>query len=169
MKKKANNREHKLNREITHRQVRLVGDNVETGVYSIEEAQSLADSEEMDLVMINESSNPPICKIFQYDKFLYEKSKVKQPKTLPVKEMRISLNIGEHDLNIKTKQINEFLSKGHKVKVSLQLKGREMAYQDKAMGVMLKLTLNVSEKGLAEALPKLEGKRMFLNLKPKSN
>lgn len=164
---KKNKKQHKINNEITVNEVKLVGDNVTYGIYSIREAQSIANGLELDLVLINEQSVPPLCKVLNYDKFIYEKSKIKQPKSLPVKEIRFSLNIGENDLMVKTNHIIEFLSKGHRVKVSLRLKGREMSFTNKGIEILLKLAVDVEKYGNAEAMPKIEGKVIQIFIKPK--
>ena len=158
-------KEHKINGEIRATELRLA----EEGIMSLTDALSLAESKEMDLVMINESAVPPICKIMNYEKFLYEKSKKPKNKSLPIKEIKLSTYIADNDIDYKTKHAIEFLTKGHKVKLSLQFRGREMAHIKIGQEIMLKFILAVESCGGAEALPTMEGKKMYCILKPKNN
>jgi translation initiation factor IF-3 len=157
-------KEHKTNNEITTTEVRVT----DGGIMSLQDALKLAESQELDLVLINESSAPPICKIMNYEKFIYELGKKPKNKALDVKEIKIGPNTSENDLTYRSKHIIEFLQKGHKVKISLQFRGREMVYIDKGKALMLKLILSVEEYGVAESMPTMEGKKMFATLKPKS-
>lgn len=156
-------REHKLNLEITHREVRVTDE----GVMTLVEALSLAESREMDLVLINEKAVPPVCRILNYEKFMYEQSKKPKNKTNDMKEIKLGPNTSENDLEYRIKHMIEFLQKGHKVKVSLQFRGRQMQHIDIGQEQILKLILAVEEYGSPEAMPKLEGKRMFCIVKPK--
>ncbi len=158
-------KEHKINSEIRAVDVRVADE----GVMSLNEALSLAESKFMDLVLINESALPPICKIMNYEKFLYEKNKKGKVKSLPIKEIKLSPNIAENDIEYKTRHAIEFLTKGHKVKLTLQFRGREMAHINIGKEIMLKFIVAVESCGGAEALPSMEGKKMFCILKPKSN
>lgn len=157
-------REHRLNDEIIARVVRVDG-----VVMPIQEALLKAEKSEMDLVLINENADPKICRILNYEKFLYEqKRKVKdKPKVLEVKEIKLGPNTSENDLSYRAKHIIEFLSKGHKVKLTMQFRGREMVFVSNGELVMLKLIDSVSEYGLPESMPKMEGKRMQCLLKPR--
>lgn len=163
-KQKQKEKQHKLNFEIKHPMVR-VG---EHGIMTIKEAQKLADDEELDLVLINENAQPPVCKIMNYEKFIYQQSKAQKHKTLDIKEIKLGPNTSENDLSYRTKHICEFLDKGHKVKLTMQFKGREMAFVDKGQETMLKLIVSVEEHGSPESMPKLEGKKLQCTLKPKS-
>ena len=163
MKKKQKERQHKLNFEIKHQTVR-VG---EFGVISINEARKMASEQELDLVLINENSNPPVCKIMNYEKFIYQQSKNQKQKSLDIKEVKLGPNTSENDLSYRIKHICEFLDKGHKVKLTMQFRGRENIFVDKGQELMLNLIISVEEHGVAEALPKLEGKRLQCTLKPK--
>ena len=163
MKKKQKERQHKLNFEIKHQIVR-VG---EFGVISINEAKKMASEQELDLVLINENSNPPVCKIMNYEKFIYQQNKNQKQKPLDVKEVKLGPNTSENDLSYRIKHICEFLNKGHKVKLTMQFRGREMVFVDKGQELILNLILSVEEHGTAESLPKLEGKRLQCTLKPK--
>jgi len=157
-------KEHKTNNEITATEVRVT----DGGIMSLQDALALAESQELDLVLINETSAPPICKIMNYEKFIYELGKKPKNKALEVKEIKIGPNTSENDLSYRSKHIIEFLQKGHKIKISLQFRGREMVHIDKGKALMLKLILSVEEYGLAESMPTMEGKKMFATLKPKS-
>lgn len=168
MIKKFKKKLHQINREIRATEVRLIVEGTAPVVCSIEEALKTSQSLELDLVMINETSTPPICKVMNYEKFLYELGKKSKQKTLDVKEIRLTPNTSDNDLGYRTTQIIDFLKKGHKVKISLKFKGREMIYLDKGKEVLLKLAVAVENAGIPETLPKLEGKQMFLLLKPKN-
>ena len=157
-------KQHKLNREITAPLVR-VG---EHGILNLKEALAIADAQELDLVLISETAVPPVCKIMNYEKFIYEQSKKPKNKSLELKEVKLGPNTSDNDLSYRTKHIIEFLDKGHKVKLSMQFKGRQMAFVDKGKELMLKLILSVEDHGSAEALPVLEGKKMICTLKPKT-
>lgn len=156
-------KEHKINSEITNPQLRVTDE----GIMSLSDALSLAESKFMDLVMINELAQPPICKLMVYEKFLYEKNKKSKVKTLDIKEIKMGPNTSDNDLDYRAKHIIEFLGKGHKVRLSLQFRGREMAHIDKGKAIMLKLILAVESHGTAEAMPSMEGKKMYCILKPK--
>jgi translation initiation factor IF-3 len=157
-------KQHKLNREITAPQVR-VG---EHGIMNLKEALAMADAQEMDLVLISETAVPPVCKIMNYEKFIYEQSKKPKNKSLELKEIKLGPNTSENDLSYRTKHIIEFLDKGHKVKLSMQFKGRQMAFVDKGKELMLKLIVSIEDHGSAEAVPVLEGRKMICTLKPKT-
>ena len=161
---KKDKKQHKLNKEITAPQVR-VG---EHGIMSLREALAMADAQELDLVLISETAVPPVCKIMNYEKFIYEQGKKPKNKSLELKEIKLGPNTSENDLSYRTKHIIEFLNKGHKVKLSMQFKGRQMAFVDKGKELMLSLIVSIEDHGSAEALPILEGKKMICTLKPKS-
>ena len=161
---KKNKREHKLNLEITYKEVRVTDE----GVMETSEAIKLAESKDMDLVLINDKAQPPICKIMNYEKFIYELSKKPKNKGLDVKEIKLGPNTSANDLEYRIKHMIEFLKKGHRVKISLQFRGRQMQHIDIGEEQILKMLLAVSEFGTPEAMPKLEGKRMFAIVKPKT-
>lgn len=156
-------REHLLNDEIRYQEVR-VG---EHGIISIKEALRLAEQEEMDLVLINDKAQPPVCRLLVYEKFIYEQNKKVKNKTLDLKEIKLGPNTSENDIDYRVKHIIEFLDKGHKVKLTMQFKGRQMVHVDKGQELLLRMILAVEEYGTAESLPKMEGKKMFATLKPK--
>lgn len=156
-------KEHLLNREIRLSEVRLP----EEGVIRLSEALRLAEEQDMDLVLMSENNGIGICRIMNYEKFIYEKSKKPKNKILDVKEIKLGPNTAENDLTYRAKHIIEFLKKGHKVKVTLQFRGREMMHIDKGKALMLKLIVSVEEYGLAEGLPNMEGKKLIGFIKPK--
>lgn len=161
-KNKQKEKQHKLNSEINYPTVR-VG---EHGILTIKEAQKIADEQELDLVLINENAQPPVCKIMNYEKFIYELSKKSKQKSLEVKEIKLGPNTSENDLSYRVKHIIEFLDKGHRIKLSMRFKGREMMFVDKGMELMLNLILSVEKHGVSENLPKLEGKQIIGYIKP---
>lgn len=161
---KKTKREHKLNSEITYKEVRVTDE----GIMGVSEAINLAESKDMDLVLINDKAQPPICKIMNYEKFIYELSKKPKNKGLDVKEIKLGPNTSANDLEYRIKHMIEFLKKGHRVKISLQFRGRQMQHIDIGEEQILKMLLAVSEFGTPEAMPKLEGKRMFAIVKPKT-
>jgi translation initiation factor IF-3 len=164
-------RKHKINSEIISNEVRLIGRG-EPQVISIKEAIKLSNDEEKDLILINDAQNPPIVRIEDYNKFLYETEKAEKEKKRnsqksQLKEIQLSVNISDHDLETKSKKGREFLKDGDKVKVVISLKGRQKASPERGELVMLKFADSVSEFGLPEALPKLEGGKWLMMIKTK--
>jgi translation initiation factor IF-3 len=164
-------RKHKINSELDFIEVRLVGRG-EPFVISTSEAQKIANLEEKDLILINESQNPPIARIEDYNKFLYvlektEKEKKKIANKSQLKEIQLSVNISDHDLETKAKKGREFLKDGDKVKVVISLKGRQKANPERGELVMLKFTQLVEEFGIPESMPKLEGGKWLMMMKTK--
>ncbi|MDR2910958.1 MAG: translation initiation factor IF-3 [Bacteroidales bacterium] len=165
--------EHKINRKIRAPQVRLVGDNIEsTGVYSLSEALRIADELELDLVEISPKADPPVCKIIDYSKFLYQqKKKQKEMKAksvkVVVKEIRFGPQTDEHDFNFKLKHAEKFLKEGAKVKAFVFFKGRSILFKEQGEILLLKLATSLEDIGTVEQLPKLEGKRMIIYISPK--
>lgn len=152
--------------------VRLVGENVETGIFQLRDALALATEQDLDLVEISPSANPPVCKIMDYKKFLYEqKKKQKEIKSksakVIVKEIRLGPNTDDHDFNFKLKHAINFLKDGAKVKVDVFFKGRSIIYKDKGEYILLRFAQELEEYGKVERLPKLEGKRMIMIVAPK--
>lgn len=171
--KPNNESKHKINSKIWSKEVRLVGDNVEVGIYTISEALSIAGDLELDLVEINPKAEPPICRVIDYDKFIYEQKKAdkdqkKSQKRTQQKEIRFGPNTGDGDLEHKMKSAQKFLEDGIKVKVTVFFKGRTIIHKDRGEILLLRFADELSEYGTAESLPKLEGKRMNMLLKPKT-
>jgi len=149
-----------------------VGDNIETGVFTISEARRLAEEQELDLVEISPSAVPPVCKIMDYKKFLYDQRKKQKEiaaKTQKVvlKEIRFGPNTNEHDYDFKLKHAISFLEDGAKLKAFVFFKGRSIVYKDKGEILLLKLAQDLEDYGKVEQLPKLEGKRMSIIVSPK--
>lgn len=152
--------------------VRVVGDNVEPGVLSIEDAISLAEEMELDLVEISPNANPPVCKIVDFQKFLYQqKKKQKELKTkqtkVVVKEIRFGPNIDEHDFAFKLNHAKKFLEDGFKVKAFVFFRGRTIVYKEKGEITLLRFAQELEELGKVEKMPVLEGKKMTIIIAPK--
>ena len=152
--------------------MRVVGENVQIGIYNIKDALRLAEEQELDLVEISPNASPPVCKIVDYKKFLYEKKKkAKEIKAnsakIVVKEIRLGPNIDDHDFNFKLKHAIRFLEEGAKVKVDEFFKGRSIIYKEQGEYVLLKFAAELEENGKVEQLPRLEGKRMIMVVAPK--
>ncbi|MCE2495224.1 MAG: translation initiation factor IF-3 [Flavobacteriales bacterium] len=165
---------HKINRKITATEVRLVGENVEQGVYSIDKALQMAEDQGLDLVEISGKADPPVVKIIDYKKFLYDqKKKQKQIKSnaqkVVVKEIRFGPNTDEHDYEFKLKHARKFLEDGAKLKAFVFFKGRTILFKDKGEILLLRLAQELEDIGKVEQLPKLEGKRMIMLMAPKAN
>ncbi|MDI9337206.1 MAG: translation initiation factor IF-3 [Alphaproteobacteria bacterium] len=166
--------EHRINEKITSYEVRLVGSNVEMGVYPIEKAKRMAQDLELDLVEISPNINPPICKIIDYKKFLYEKKKKEKEvksnaKTSEVKEIRFTPGTDDHDFEFKCKHAEKFLKDGNKVKAFVQFKGRAIMFQSRGNLLLLKFAERLTEFGQLENMPKLDGRKMNVMLSPKTN
>lgn len=154
--------------------MRVVGDNVEEpGVYSLEEALKIADDLNLDLVEISPNADPPVCKVTDFQKFLYQqKKKQKEIKAkttkVVVKEIRFGPHTDEHDYNFKLNHAMKFLQEGAKVKSYVFFKGRSIVYKEDGEILLLRLAQDLEEYGKVEQLPRLEGKRMIIILAPKT-
>ncbi|MBZ5856141.1 translation initiation factor IF-3 [Flavihumibacter profundi] len=171
--RKEQQQEHRTNQMIRVPSVRLVGENVEVGVYSIQDAQRMAQDQGLDLVEISPNADPPVCRIIDYNKFLYEKKKKDKEmkakaKQSEVKEIRFTPNTDDHDFNFKAKHAEEFLKEGNKVKAYVQFRGRAIQFKDRGELLLLKFAERLSEIGVLEGMPKMEGKRMLAIWAPKS-
>jgi len=149
-----------------------VGDNVELGVYSLNKALKLAQELELDLVEISPNANPPVCKILEYKKFLYEQKKrekaLKSKATkVIIKEIRFGPNTDEHDYEFKKKHAEKFLKEGAKLKAFVFFKGRSIVFKEQGQILLLRLAQDLEEFGKVEQLPKLEGKRITMFINPK--
>src|SRR6476660_4589294 len=165
--------EHRINQFIRAPQVRLVGENVEVGVYSLQDALRMARDQQLDLVEISPTVDPPVCKIIDYNKFLYDKKKKEKEmkaksKVSEVKEIRFTPNTDDHDFDFKAKHAESFLKEGNKVKAYVQFKGRAIMFKERGELLLLKFAERLSEVGQPEALPKMEGKRMLIIFAPKT-
>jgi translation initiation factor IF-3 len=165
--------EHRTNQMIRVPQVRLVGDNIEVGVYPIQDALRIAQEQGLDLVEISPQADPPVCKIIDYNKFLYEKKRKEKEmkaksKSAEVKEIRFTPGTDEHDFDFKSKHAEAFLKEGNKVKAYVQFKGRAIMFKERGELLLLKFAERLAEVGQPEALPKMEGKRMLIIFAPKT-
>jgi len=163
---------HRINNRITAQRVRVVGDEIESGVYPIAKAIEMARDLDMDLVEIAPNVDPPVCKIVDYGKFLYEqKKKAKEIKAkaakVVVKDIRFTPNTDEHDFNFKKNHAIKFLQEGSKVKAYVFFKGREIVFKDQGEILLLRFANELEEFGRAEQLPTLEGKRMMMLIGPR--
>lgn len=163
---------HKINEKIDAQEVRLVGENVETGIYPIRKAREIAQELGLDLVEISPKANPPVCKIIEYKKFLYEQKKrekaLKSKATkVVIKEIRFGPNTDEHDFEFKKKHAVKFLESGAKLKAYVFFKGRSIVFKDQGQILLLRLAQELEEYGTVEQMPKLEGKRMTMFIAPK--
>ena len=151
----------------------MVGDNIENpGIFSLRDALEIADKQELDLVEISPNAEPPVCKIIDYQKFLYQqkkKHKELQSKSVKIvmKEIRYGPNTDEHDYNFKLKHAEKFLEDGNKVKAFVFFKGRSILYKEKGEILLLKLAQDLEDFGKIDQLPKLEGKKMQIIISPK--
>jgi len=162
----------KINHQITAPRVRLVGENIpEQGVFSLNEALKMAEELELDLVEISPNVDPPVCKIIDYQKYLYQqRKKAKEMKAnaskIVIKEIRFGPNTDEHDFQFKLKHAQTFLSEGAKVKAYVFFKGRSILFSQQGEKLLLRFAVELEEYGKAEQMPKLEGKRMIMMLSP---
>ncbi|MCQ2346259.1 MAG: translation initiation factor IF-3 [Paludibacteraceae bacterium] len=153
-------------------EVRLVGDNVEQGIYTYQQAMHIADEQNLDLVEISPNAEPPVCRIIDYQKFLYqkkrkEKEQKQNSKKIEVKEIRFGPQTDEHDYQFKLKHAQEFLKEGNKVKSYVFFRGRSILFKEQGEELLARFCVDLAEVGKAEALPKLEGKRMIVMIAPK--
>ena len=164
--------EFNINMQIRAKEVRLIAEGIEPGVYSIQRALEIADEQELDLVEISPNAEPPVCKVIDYKKFLFERrKKAKEAKAnqikQDIKEIRFGPNTDDHDFDFKLKHAEEFLKEGHKVKAYVFFKGRSIVYKERGEVLLLQFAQKLSEWGKVDMLPKLEGKKMNLIMSPK--
>jgi translation initiation factor IF-3 len=163
---------HAINERITSPMVRLVGDNTVNDIVELRVALQEAQKQELDLVEISPTANPPVCRILDYQKFLYEqKRKQKEIKAhsakVVVKEIRLGPQTDDHDFNFKLNHAMKFLKENHKVKVDVFFKGRTIVYKEQGEAILLKFADALLDYGKPESMPKLEGKRMIMMITPK--
>ena len=169
---KKDENELRINEEITSAQVRLVGENIpEQGVYPLAKALQIADELELDLVEISAKADPPVCKILDYQKYIYQqRKKAKEMKSnsakIVIKEIRFGPNTDEHDFQFKLKHAQEFLQEGSKVKATIFFRGRSIMFKDQGEKQLLRFAVELEEFGRAENMPVLEGKRMTMMIAP---
>lgn len=153
-------------------QVRVVGENIDAGVMSTRDALRKAEEQNLDLVMITEKADPPVCRIVDYKKFLYDQKKkqkeiASKAVKVVIKEIRFGPNTDEHDYDFKKKHARKFLEEGSKIKAFVFFRGRSIVYKEQGEILLLKLAQDLEDLGKVEQLPKLEGKRMIMFLAPK--
>lgn len=163
---------HAINERIRAREVRLVGDNVETGIYPIQEALKIAEAQGLDLIEISPNAAPPVCKVLDYQKFLYQQKKhQKEQKAkatkVVVKEIRFGPQTDDHDYNFTLKHAIGFLQDGAKVKAYVFFRGRSILFKEQGEVLLLRFANDLEEYGKVEQMPVLEGKRMIIMLSPK--
>lgn len=164
--------EHKINEKITAQQIRLVTEGEEPKVLTIREAMALAEELELDLVEISPNAVPPVCKLMDYRKFLYNQKrkqkelKAKQSKIV-IKEIRFGPNTDDHDFSFKLGHAKKFLEEGSKVKAYVFFRGRTIVFKDRGEILLLKFAQELADLGVLEQMPKLEGKRMTIMINPK--
>ncbi|MBQ7575180.1 MAG: translation initiation factor IF-3 [Bacteroidales bacterium] len=162
----------RINEEITAPKVRVVGENVpEQGIYSIGEALRMASEQELDLVEIAPNSDPPVCKIIDYQKYVYQqKKKAKELKAnaskVVIKEIRFGPQTDEHDYQFKLNHAKSFLQEGSKVKAYVFFRGRSILFSEQGEKLLLRFAVDLEDYGKAEQMPKLEGKRMIMMIAP---
>jgi len=171
---KKNEDAHRVNEKIRGvREVRLVGDNVTQGVYDIHRALEIAEEQGLDLVEISPTAVPPVCRVIDYQKFLYQQKKREKElkaKTTKVvlKEIRFGPQTDDHDYNFKLKHAQSFLKEGCKVKAYVFFKGRSILFKEQGEVLLLRFANDLEEYAKVDSLPKLEGKRMTIMLSPKT-
>ena len=163
-----------INENIHAKEVRLVGDNVEQGVYSLAQAQKIADEQELDLILISPNAEPPVCRILDFQKYLYQqKKRQKEQKAkatkVGVKEIRFGPQTDDHDYNFKLKNAMGFLQEGSKVKAYVFFRGRSILFKEQGEVLLLRFANDLEEYGKVEMMPVLEGKRMTIMLSPVKN
>jgi len=164
--------QYRINDRIRAREVRLVGDNVEQGIYSIQEALALAEEQQLDLVEISPNAVPPVCRIIDYQKFLYQQKKRQKEQRakstkIVVKEISFGPQTDEHDYNFKLKHAKTFLEEGSKVKAYVFFKGRSILFKEQGEVLLLRFANDLEDYAKVESMPVLEGKRMIIMLAPK--
>ncbi len=172
--RKEQQQEHRTNRMIRIPEVRLVGEGIEPGIYPTEKALEMAEAQGLDLVEISPNAAPPVCRIIDYKKFLYEKKRKEKEmkansKQSEVKEIRFTPSTDEHDFDFKCKHAEKFLKEGDKVKAYVQFKGRAIMFKDRGELLLLKFAERLAETGVLEGMPKMEGKRMLVIFAPKGS
>ena len=172
MKKDNLKDQYRVNEKIRAREVRLVGDDVNQGVYSLAEAQKIAREQGLDLVEISPNADPPVCRVTDYQKFIYQqKKRQKEQKAksvkIVVKEIRFGPQTDDHDYNFKLKHAKSFLDEGAKVKAYVFFKGRSILFKEQGEVLLLRFASDLEDYAKVEQLPALEGKKMIIMMAPK--
>lgn len=172
MKNDSQKQEYNINHQITAREVRIVGDNIQSTVVPLAKALQIAEHKGLDLVEISANANPPVCRIIDYSKFLYQQKKrqkemkAKQVK-ISVKEIRFGPQTDDHDYDFKLKHAREFLESGNKVKAYVFFRGRSIVFKDQGEVLLLRFANDLEDVGKVEQMPELLGKRMTMFIGPK--
>jgi translation initiation factor IF-3 len=171
MRRQRNDDRPKVNDEIRSSKVRLIRPDEEHEVVSIERALEVAASFDLDLVEVAPNAKPPVCKVIDFGKFMYEKKKKekeakKKQHTIQVKELRFRPNTDDHDLEFKTRHAREFLEGGDKVKATVQFRGRDMLYTEQGEELLNNLAEELDDVGKIESKPTMEGRRMIMIIAP---
>lgn len=171
--KQSNKTEYRINSEITNvDSCRITGEDIESQIMPFHKALQLAESMNMDLIEINGRINPPIMRIAQYDKFIYQqkkKAKANKQQVQQLKEIQLRVNIAENDIKTKARKAAEFITDGDKVKVTLTMKGRELTRREDNKKCLFEFITMLEDVAQAETMPKDEGNRTTVILKPKKN
>ncbi len=165
--------QYKINNAIREREVRIVGEDIEPGIYPTDQALRLAEQKELDLVMISPNAEPPVCRITDFQKFIYQQKKRQKEikakaQKVVIKEIRFGPNTDDHDFNFKLRHAEKFLQDGAKVKAFVFFKGRSILYKEQGEILLLRFAQELDEYGKVEQMPKLEGKRMIMFIAPKA-
>lgn len=166
--------QHRINEQISAREVRLVGENVDQGVYPTSQARRIAEVQGLDLVEISPNAEPPVCRVTDYQKFLYQQKKrqkeqkAKQSKVV-VKEIRFGPQTDDHDYNFKLRHAEGFLKEGAKVKAYVFFRGRSILFKEQGEILLLRFANDLEDLARVESMPVLEGKRMIIMLAPKAS
>lgn len=169
---KSKEQQHRINERIRVPEVRLVGENVTEGVYETREALKIAEEQGLDLVEIAATATPPVCRIIDYQKFLYQQKKKKKEQKaksvkVTVKEIRFGPQTDDHDYNFKLRHATNFLKEGSKVKAFVFFRGRSILFKEQGEVLLLRFANDLEEFGKVEQMPIMEGKRMSIMLAPK--
>lgn len=163
--------EHRINEAIREREVRLTGDNVPNGVFPIAKALSIAEKEGLDLVEIAPNAKPPVCRVIDYQKFVYEQKKREKEQRakatkVVIKEVRFGPQTDDHDYNFKLKHARSFIEDGAKVRTYVFFRGRSIVFKDQGEELLLRLATDLKDVAQVESMPSMEGKRMYMILAP---
>lgn len=172
MQNREKTEQYRINEQISAREVRVVGDDVETGVFPLRKALQMAENAGLDLVEIVPGANPPVCRIVDYQKFVYQQRKrQKEQKAnatkVVIKEIRFGPQTDDHDYNFKLKHAQQFLADGAKVKAYVFFRGRSILFKDQGEVLLLRFATDLEDVAKVESMPSLEGKRMYMMLAPK--
>ena len=163
---------HRINEKIRVPEVRVVGEGIQQGIYPVAKAIQMAEQLELDLVEISPNASPPVCKIIDYKKYLYEQKKRQKElkakqSNIVIKEIRFGPNTDDHDFQFKLNHAKKFLSEGSKLKAFVFFKGRSIVFKDRGEILLLKFAQELEDYGVVESMPDLQGKKMTIIINPK--